>query len=146
MRYLLTLVCLFLFVPNLAQAQQKSTEKEFPKALKPGSSFTAKDSSFVVLGSMQYDKVLVKLLQLQKADTLIANHELTRAKLDSIIALRDSTIIDYMTGYNRYRIKWEGVHVELEDEKVRVLKLRRALFVTGIVSVGAGMLLGVLVF
>ena len=95
---------------------------------------------------MQYDKVLVKLLQLQKADTLIANHELTRAKLDSIIALRDSTIIDYMTGYNRYRIKWEGVHVELEDEKVRVLKLRRALFVTGIVSVGAGMLLGVLVF
>ena len=38
------------------------------------------------------------------------------------------------------------VHVELEDEKVRVLKLRRALFVTGIFSVGAGMLLGVLVF
>ncbi len=90
--------------------------------------------------------MLVKLLELIKADSLIENHELTRAKLDSIVALRDSTIIDYRTGYDRYRIKWEGVHEELEDEKVKVLKLRRWAVFSGIIGVGAGVLLGVVVF
>jgi len=142
MRYLLTLFCLFLFVPNLVQGQQK----EYPRALKPNESFTAVDSSFVVLTSSQYDKVLVKLLELVKADSLIENHELTRAYLDSIITLKDSTITDYRTGYDRYRIKWEGVHEKLEDEKVKVLKLRRWAVLSGIIGVGAGVLLGVVVF
>jgi len=147
MRYLLTLVCLFLFVPNLVHGQQASAKKAYPKDLKPNESFTAaEDSSFVVLTSSQYDKVLVKLLQLIKADSLIENHEVTRAKLDSLIALKDSTIIDYRTGYDRYRIKWEGVHEELEDEKVKVLKLRRWTVLSGIIGVGAGVLLGVVVF
>ena len=61
--------------------------EEYPKALKPNESFTAVDSNFMILTSSQYDKVLVKLLELEKANSLIENHELTRAKLDSIIAL-----------------------------------------------------------
>lgn len=147
MRYLLTLVYLFLFIPSLAQGQQASTKKTYPKNLKPNESFTAaEDSSFVVLTSSQYDIVLVKLLELIKADSLIENHELTRAKLDSVIALKDNTIIDYRTGYDRYRIKWEGVHEKLEDERVKVLKLRRWTVLSGIIGVGAGVLLGVVVF
>ncbi len=142
MKYLLTFVWLFL----LLSASVYGQEKVYPKALKPSESFTAVDSTFVVLTEKQFDNAIINAMKVLKADSLIKSHELTRVKLDSIITLKDSTIFDYRTGYDRYRIKWEGVHEELEEAEVKILKLRRWTLFSGVLGVGAGVLLGVLVF
>ena len=72
--------------------------------------------------------------------------DLKSTKLQQVVAMKDSTITDYRTGYDRYRIKWEGVHEELEEAEVQILKLRRWTLFSGVLGVGAGVLLGALVF
>ncbi len=133
---------LMLTLPILAQGQ----EKEYPYPLKPGERFRGSaevDSLFWVSKSSQYDKAISNLENYKKSVEIL---ETKAAKLEEIIANKDSTISDFKVEKDRLVKKWEETHMKLEDSEVKVLKLKRWTLFSGVLGVGAGVLLGVLVF
>lgn len=145
MKSIPVLLCIFLIIPVMLHGQ----DRKFPVTLKPGEQFVGRsveDTLFHVLKDRQLRVAIAKDDSLQLSKQRIKLLEFKSSKLQQRIAMKDSTITDYRTGYDRYRIKWEGVHEKLEDEKVKVLKLRRWAVLSGIIGVGAGVLLGVVVF
>ncbi len=133
---------LMLMLPVLAQGQ----EIEFPYPLKPGERFRGSaevDSLFWVLKSSQYDKAISNLENYKKSVEIL---ETKVGKLEEIIANKDSTISDFKIEKDRLVKKWEETHMKLEDSEVKVLKLKRWTLFSGVLGVGAGVLLGVLVF
>ena len=133
---------LMLTLPILAQGQ----EKEYPYPLKPGERFQGSvqvDSLFWVLKSSQYDKAISNLENYKKSVEIL---ETKVGKLEEIITNKDSTISDYKFEKDRLVKKWEETHMKLEDSEVKVLKLKRWTLFSGVLGVGAGVLLGVLVF
>ena len=133
---------LMLTLPVLAQGQ----EIEFPYPLKPGERFRGSaevDSLFWVLKSSQYNKAISDLENYKKSVEIL---ETKAAKLEEIIANKDSTISDFKVGKDRLVKKWEETHMKLEDSEVKVLKLKKWTLFSGVLGVGAGVLLGVLVF
>lgn len=130
--------------PLLAQGQ----DLEFPHSLKPGKSFKGSaevDTLFWVLKSRQYDRCIENSLALEKSEEMIGLLETKSMNLEEVISRKDSTIADLQGGYNRYKNLWEQCDVELEKSEIKVLKLRRATFLTGIVGIAAGILVGALV-
>ena len=133
---------LMLMLPVLAQGQ----EIEFPYPLKPGERFRGSaevDSLFWVLKSSQYDKAISNLENYKKSVEIL---ETKVGKLEEIIANKDSTISDFKVEKDRLVKKWEATHMKLEDSEVKVLKLKKWTLFSGVLGVGAGVLLGVLVF
>ncbi len=133
---------LMLMLPALAQGQ----EIEFPYPLKPGERFRGSaevDSLFWVLKSSQYDKAISNLENYKKSVEIL---ETKVGKLEEIIANKDSTISDFKVEKDRLVKKWEATHMKLEDSEVKVLKLKKWTLFSGVLGVGAGVLLGVLVF
>ena len=133
---------LMLTLPVLAQGQ----EKEFPYPLKPGERFRGSaevDSLFWVLKSSQYDKTISNLENYKKSVEIL---ETKAVKLEEIITNKDSTISDFKVEKDRLVKKWEETHMKLEDSEVKVLKLKKWTLFSGVLGVGAGVLLGVLVF
>ena len=133
---------LMLTLPVLAQGQ----EIEFPYPLKPGERFRGSaevDSLFWVLKSSQYDKAISNLENYKKSVEIL---ETKVGKLEEIIANKDSTISDFKVEKDRLVKKWEATHMKLEDSEVKVLKLKKWTLFSGVLGVGAGVLLGVLVF
>ena len=68
------------------------------------------------------------------------------SSLDEIIAKDDSTIAEFKIEKDRLFNKWEETNMKLEDSEVKVLKLKRWTLFSGGLGVGAGILLGTLVF
>jgi len=133
---------LMLTLPVLAQGQ----EIEFPYPLKPGERFRGSaevDSLFWVLKSSQYNKAISNLENYKKSVEIL---ETKAAKLEEIITNKDSTISDFKVEKDRLVKKWEETHMKLEDSEVKVLKLKKWTLFSGVLGVGAGVLLGVLVF
>lgn len=133
---------LMLTLPVLAQGQ----EIEFPYPLKPGERFRGSaevDSLFWVLKSSQYNKAISDLENYKKSVEIL---ETKAGKLEEIIANKDSTISDFKVEKDRLVKKWEATHMKLEDSEVKVLKLKKWTLFSGVLGVGAGVLLGVLVF
>jgi len=133
---------LMLTLPILAQGQ----EIEFPHPLKPGERFrgsAAVDSLFWVLKSSQYNRAISDL---ENYKTSVEILETKAGKLEEIIANKDSTISDFKFEKERLVKKWEETHMKLEDSEVKVLKLKRWTLFSGVLGVGAGVLVGVLVF
>ena len=133
---------LMLTLPVLAQGQ----EKEFPYPLKPGERFRGSaevDSLFWVLKSSQYNKAISDLENYKASVEIL---ETKAGKLEEIIANKDSTISDFKVEKDRLVKKWEATHMKLEDSEVKVLKLKKWTLFSGVLGVGAGVLLGVLVF
>ena len=133
---------LMLTLPVLAQGQ----EIEFPYPLKPGERFRGSaevDSLFWVLKSSQYNKAISNLENYKKSVEIL---ETKAGKLEEIIANKDSTISDFKVEKDRLVKKWEETHMKLEDSEVKVLKLKKWTLFSGVLGVGAGVLLGVLVF
>lgn len=136
---------LMLTLPILAQGQ----EKEFPYPLKPGERFRGSaevDSLFWVLKSSQYNKAISNLSNLENYKKSVEILETKAGKLEEIITNKDSTISDFKVEKDRLVKKWEETHMKLEDSEVKVLKLKRWTLFSGVLGVGAGVLLGVLVF
>ena len=135
----------FLILPVILQGQ----DRDFPVKLKPGEQFVGRsveDTLFYVMKDRQLRVALAKDDSLQLWKQKLELLDLKSTKLQQVVAMKDSTITDYRTGYDRYRIKWEGVHEELEEAEVQILKLRRWTLFSGVLGVGAGVLLGALVF
>jgi len=133
---------LMLTLPVLVPGQ----EIEFPYPLKPGERFRGSaevDSLFWVLKSSQYNKAISDLENYKASVEIL---ETKAGKLEEIIANKDSTISDYKFEKDRLVKKWEETHMKLEDSEVKVLKLKRWTLFSGVLGVGAGVLLGVLVF
>ena len=133
---------LMLALPILAQGQ----EKEYPYPLKPGERFRGSaevDSLFWVLKSSQYNKAISDLENYKTSVDLL---ETKAGKLEEIIANKDSTISDFKVEKDRLVKKWEETHMKLEDSEEKVLKLKKWTLFSGVLGVGAGVLLGVLVF
>ncbi len=133
---------LMLTLPVLAQGQ----EIEFPYPLKPGERFRGSaevDSLFWVLKSSQYDKAISNLENYKKSVEIL---ETKVGKLEEIITNKDSTISNFKVEKDRLVKKWEATHMKLEDSEVKVLKLKKWTLFSGVLGVGAGVLLGVLVF
>ncbi len=133
---------LMLTLPVLAQGQ----EIEFPYPLKPGERFRGSaevDSLFWVLKSSQYNKAISNLENYKKSVEIL---ETKAVKLEEIITNKDSTISDFKVEKDRLVKKWEETHMKLEDSEVKVLKLKKWTLFSGVLGVGAGVLLGVLVF
>ena len=131
-----------LALPILAQGQ----EKEYPYPLKPGERFRGSaevDSLFWVLKSSQYNKAISDLENYKTSVDLL---ETKAGKLEEIIANKDSTISDFKIEKDRLVKKWEETHMKLEDSEVKVLKLKRWTLFSGLIGIGAGVVLGALVF
>lgn len=142
----ITMAVLVLFVlPCVAFCQNI----EFPHPLEPGQRFTTPtnmDTLFWVLKSSQYDKALNNAAELENSKETTRTLELKTNSLQEIIAKKDSTISDLNEGFERYKNLWEETDRKLEDSEVRVLKLRRATFLSGILGIGAGIAIGALAF
>ena len=133
---------LMLTLPVLAQGQVT----DFPYPLKPGERFRGSaevDSLFWVLKSSQYNKAISDLENYKASVEIL---ETKAGKLEEIIANKDSTISDFKVEKDRLVKKWEATHMKLEDSEVKVLKLKKWTLFSGVLGVGAGVLLGVLVF
>ena len=133
---------LMLTLPILAQGQ----EIEFPHPLKPGERFRGSaevDSLFWVLKSSQYNKAISDVENFKTSVDLL---ETKVGKLEETIVNKDSTISDFKVEKDRLVKKWEETHIKLEDSEVKVLKLKRWTLFSGVLGVGAGVLLGALVF
>ena len=142
MRNILIFTIMVILAPNLVEGQ----EKKYPYPLKPGQRFTGSaqvDTLFWVLKSSQYDKAISDLKSYKKEIELL---EMKSTHLDEIIAINDSTISELKIEKVRLFNKWEETHMKLEDSEVTVLKLKRWTLFSGILGVGAGVLLGALVF
>ncbi len=133
---------LMLALPILAQGQ----EKEYPYPLKPGERFRGSaevDSLFWVLKSSQYNKAISDLKNYKKS---VETLETKSMKLEESIANKDSTISDFKVERARLVKKWEDTHMKLEDSEVKALKFKKWTIFSGVLGVGACVLLGVLVF
>ena len=138
----LVLTFSILFNPYSVQSQKV----EYPYPLKPGERFRGSaevDSLFWVLKSSQYDKAISDLENYKASVEIL---ETKAAKLEEIIANKDSTISNFKVEKDRLVKKWEATHMKLEDSEVKVLKLKKWTLFSGVLGVGAGVLLGVLVF
>jgi len=138
---LIIFMVIILLAPNLVQGQEK-----YPHPLKAGERFRGSaevDSLFWVLKSSQYDKAISDLKSYKKEIQLL---EMKTSNLDEIIAKNDSTISEFKIEKDRLFNKWEATNMKLEDSEVKVLKLKRWTLFSGVLGVGAGVLLGALVF
>lgn len=140
-----TAVLVILVLPCLVFCQ----DIEFPHPLEPGQKFTAPanlDTLFWVLKSSQYDRALKNAAELENANETIQTLELKAANQQEIITKKDSTIADLNEGFERYKDLWEETDRKLEESEVKVLKLRRFTFLSGILGIGAGIAIGALAF
>lgn len=145
MRPALICIVLVFLCPMLLHAQ----DIEYPHPLKPGKNFkgsAAVDTLFWVLKSTQYNNCLRNTLDLKTSKSLNEALTLKADKLEQVVAKKDSTITDLTQGYNRYKNMWEETDRKLEEQEIKVLKLKRAAFISGFAGIGLGLLIGVLAF
>ncbi|MFQ5709555.1 MAG: hypothetical protein ACE5HO_19025 [bacterium] len=147
MKSIAFVLCFIVFCPHFGLGQDK--DEDYPYPLNPGKSFRAPahiDTLFWVLKSQQFDKFLRNTSELKNVKKQVNVLETKTTKLEQVIAKKDSTINDLNTGYERYKTKWEETQMKLEDDEVKILKLKRATFITGFAGIGVGLLIGALVF
>lgn len=142
MRSLIVTAIITLMTIGWADAQEKS----YPLPVKAGQRFTGSasvDTLFWVLKSSQYDKAISDLKSFKASVEIL---EMKTGNLKAIIANKDSTIADFKVEKDRLAKKWEATNMKLEDKEVEVLKLRRWTIFSGIIGIGAGVVVGALVF
>lgn len=139
MKKFLFIVVMMVSAPCLLHSQT-----EYPHPLEPGKNFKASaavDTLFWVLKSGQYDKCLQNSLELKNTQKIVSLRDEEIQKLNSIITEKSGIVEELRGGYEKYKKDWEECDIELEKQEVKVLKLKRAVFITG----AAGILVGILV-
>lgn len=132
-----------LLLPALASAQDPP---RFPQPLRPGETFRASaaiDTLFWVMKSAQFTRALAIGKELELANETIATLQQKSTLQDSVITEKDGIITELREGYDRYKTKWEECDIKLEEEEIKVVKLRRSRIIFGVagLAIGAGAIL-----